>query len=121
MSTVMSTRFGASAGRSRPIASPTNAVPIQTLLQLAGRHRVEPTTTVSFVKRERDGWETECFEPSWYAFDGSPGARPPAAPRVGSDAPAILAELGYPPSDVERLISEGVVGPTEWFRDGQKA
>ena len=57
----------------------------------------------------------ECFAPSWYAFDGVPGARPPAPPPIGADAPAILAELGYRARDVERLITSGVVGPTEWF------
>ena len=93
-----------------------NAVPVQTLRELADRHRAEPTKTVRFEKRERDGWETECFAPSWFAFDGVPGARPAAPPRVGSDAPAILAELGYSDKDVERLIAGGVVGPTEWFQ-----
>ncbi len=96
-----------------------NAVPVQTLRELADRHRPEPTKTVRFEKRERDGWETECFAPSWYAFDGVPGARPAAPPRVGADAPAILAELGYTEKDVERLIADGVVGPTEWFQRGE--
>ena len=72
--------------------------------------------TVSFEKRERDGWENECFAPSWFAFDGVPGARPAAASRIGSDAPAILAELGYTAADVERLVASGVAGPTEWFQ-----
>lgn len=96
-----------------------NAVPVQTLQQLVDRHRVNPTKTVSFEKRERDGWENECFAPSWFAFDGVPGARPAAAARVGSDAPAILAELGYTATDVERLIASGVVGPTEWLQRGR--
>jgi len=93
-----------------------NAVPVQTMRELADRHRVAPTRTVRFEKRERDGWETECFAPSWFAFDGEPAPRPAAAPRIGSDAPAILAELGYSALDVERLIANGVVGPTEWFQ-----
>lgn len=92
-----------------------NAVRIQTLQELADRHRASPTATVRFEKRERDGWETECFAPSWFAFDGVPGPRPAAAPRIGSDAPAILAELGYKAADVERLVGSGVVGHTEWF------
>jgi crotonobetainyl-CoA:carnitine CoA-transferase CaiB-like acyl-CoA transferase len=41
---------------------------------------------------------------------------PAAPPRIGSDAPAILAELGYTNADVDRLIASGVVGPTEWFQ-----
>ena len=96
-----------------------NAVPVQSLRELVDRHRVDPTITVNFEKRERDGWETECFAPSWFAFDGVPGARPAAPPRIGADAPTILAELGYTATDVERLIANGVVGPTEWFQPGR--
>ena len=93
-----------------------NAVPIQTLRELADRHRTEPTTTVRFEKRERDGWVTECFAPSWFAFDGVPGGRPSAPARIGSDAAAILAELGYTADDVESLHASGGVGYTEWSR-----
>ena len=94
-------------------------MPVQTLRELVNRHRADPTKTVSFERRERDGWETECFAPSWFAFDGAPGNRPAAPPRIGSDAPAILTELGYTATDVERLIATGVVGPTEWFQRGR--
>jgi crotonobetainyl-CoA:carnitine CoA-transferase CaiB-like acyl-CoA transferase len=92
-----------------------HAVPVQTMRQLADRHRAMPTRTVRFEARERDGWTTECFAPSWFAFDGEPAPRPAAAARIGADAPAILAELGYTAADVERLLANGVVGPTEWM------
>jgi crotonobetainyl-CoA:carnitine CoA-transferase CaiB-like acyl-CoA transferase len=92
-----------------------NAVPVQTLQELVDRHRVQPTRTASFEKRERDGWENECFAPSWFAFEGTPGTRSAAPSRIGSDAAAILAELGYAASDVERLVARGVVGLVEWF------
>jgi crotonobetainyl-CoA:carnitine CoA-transferase CaiB-like acyl-CoA transferase len=95
------------------------AVPVQSLRRLVERHRVEPTKTVRFERREREGWETECFAPAWYAFDGVPGSRPAAAARIGADAPAILAEFGYAAVDVERLMAEGVVGPTEWNHQGR--
>ena len=88
-----------------------NAVPVQTLRELADCDRAQQTGTVNFERRERDGWENECFAPSWFAFDGMPGARPAAAP-------AILAEWGYTATDVERLIASGVVGHTEWFPRG---
>jgi hypothetical protein len=56
--------------------------------------RVRATSTVRFEARERDGWTTECFGPSWFAFYGEPAAAPAAAPPISADAPAILAELG---------------------------
>lgn len=92
------------------------AAPVQSLRNLVERHRAQPTKTVRLEERERDGWVTECFAPSWYAFDGDPRPRPPAAARIGSDAVSILAELGYGAGDVESLIDAGVVGPTEWVR-----
>lgn len=91
------------------------AVPVQTVKELADRHRENPSTTVDFEKRESDGWENECFAPSWFAFDGDRVASPGAATRIGSDAPAILAELGYSGEDVKRLIASGAVGQTEWI------
>ena len=90
------------------------AVPVQTCKELADRHRENPSKTVDFERRERDGWETECFAPTWFAFEGEPVASPGAAARVGSDGPAILEDLGYSSEDVQRLISSGVVGQTEW-------
>jgi crotonobetainyl-CoA:carnitine CoA-transferase CaiB-like acyl-CoA transferase len=92
------------------------AVPVQTCKELADRHREHPTTTVKFEKRESDGWTTECFAPTWFAFDGKTQPRPKAASRIGADGPAVLAELGYGRAEVERLISSGAVGRTEWAR-----
>jgi len=91
------------------------AVPVQTCKELADRHRAQPSKTVQFVARERDGWKTECFAPTWFTFDSIPFDRPSATARIGSDAPAILAELGYSSEDVERLIRNGIVGQTEWL------
>jgi crotonobetainyl-CoA:carnitine CoA-transferase CaiB-like acyl-CoA transferase len=92
------------------------AVPVQTCKELADRHREHPTTTVKFETRESDGWTTECFAPTWFAFDGQTQPRPKAASRIGADGPAVLAELGYGHAEVERLISSGAVGRTEWAR-----
>ena len=49
-----------------------------------------------------------------FAFDGKPFDRPAAPPRIGADAPEILAELGYSSKDIERLVSTGAVGQTAW-------
>ncbi len=90
------------------------AVPVQTVKELADRHRKNPSKTVNFERRERDGWENECFAPRWFAFDGELMPRPSATARIGSDAPTILAELGYSKEQVARLVSSGAVGQTEW-------
>lgn len=92
-----------------------SAVPVQTCKELADRHRENPSATVDFQKRERDGWENECFAPRWFAFDGKLLDRPAAPPRIGADAPEILTELGYSSEEIERFVSNGVVGQTEWM------
>jgi crotonobetainyl-CoA:carnitine CoA-transferase CaiB-like acyl-CoA transferase len=98
-------------------ASGISAVPVQTLQGLVERHRREPTRTIGYEKRVRDGWENEGFAPTWFAFDGTPGPRPPAPPRIGADAAAILAELGCSAPDIERLVATGIVGRVEWRGD----
>jgi crotonobetainyl-CoA:carnitine CoA-transferase CaiB-like acyl-CoA transferase len=91
------------------------AVPVQTCRELADRHRDNSSTTVRFETREEsDGWVTENYAPTWFTFDGESVPCPGAPQRVGSEAPTILAELGYSSDDVDRLISSGVVGQTEW-------
>jgi crotonobetainyl-CoA:carnitine CoA-transferase CaiB-like acyl-CoA transferase len=92
------------------------AVPVQTCKELADRHREHPTTTVKFEKRESDGWSTECFAPTWFAFDGQTQPRPKAASRIGADGPAVLADLGFGQVEVERLVASGAVGRTEWAK-----
>jgi crotonobetainyl-CoA:carnitine CoA-transferase CaiB-like acyl-CoA transferase len=92
------------------------AAPVQTCKELADRHRDHPTSTVKFVKTTNDGWSTECFAPTWFAFDGRPQPRPSAASRIGADGPAILAELGHGPEEIRRLIASGAVGRTEWAK-----
>jgi crotonobetainyl-CoA:carnitine CoA-transferase CaiB-like acyl-CoA transferase len=92
------------------------AVPVQTCQQLADRHRDKPTTTVRFEKREKDGWATECFAPTWFAFDGVAQPRPPAASRIGADGPVVLADLGYSTTDIQRLLAAGILGRTEWAK-----
>lgn len=93
-----------------------NAVPVQTVRQLADRHRDKPSRTVRFERTESDGWTTECFAPTWLVFDGVIPSRPPAASRIGADGPAVLADLGYGRDDIERFVSSGVIGRTEWSK-----
>jgi crotonobetainyl-CoA:carnitine CoA-transferase CaiB-like acyl-CoA transferase len=89
---------------------------VQTCKQLADRHRARPTSTVKFEKTTSDGWSTECFAPTWFAFDGRPEPRPPAASRIGADGPTVLRDLGYTEDQVRALVAAGVLGRTEWAR-----
>ncbi len=91
------------------------AVPVQTCTELADIHRDNPTTTVYFEMRESDGWKNECFAPAWFAYDGERVASPGPAHRIGSDAPVILAELGYSEEEVADLVAARVVGQTEFL------
>ena len=45
----------------------------------------------------------------------SSAASPGSPHRVGSDAPVILAELGYSEQEVSDLVAAGVVGQTEFL------
>ena len=64
-----------------------NAVPVQTMRQLADRHRAAADAGPCASRNARGtGGQTECFAPSWFAFDGDPASRPAAPPRIGSDA-----------------------------------
>lgn len=90
------------------------AVPVQNCAQLAARHRASPSKTVRFEKREKDGWQTECFAPTWFVFDDEPVPSPATAERIGAGANQILTELGYAPQDIEKLVTSKVVGQTEW-------
>jgi crotonobetainyl-CoA:carnitine CoA-transferase CaiB-like acyl-CoA transferase len=92
------------------------ATPVQTCRQLADRHRAKPTVTVNFEKRTTDGWTNECFRPTWFTFDGVPTPRPAGPAPIGSDAPAVLAELGYSKPQVASLIETGAIGRTFWAK-----
>ena len=84
------------AGRRRSpgaLSRTSSAAPVQTCTELADRHREHPTATVKFEARENDGWSTECFAPTWFAFDGEPLPRgqPPraSAPMVRQFSPSL--------------------------------
>jgi formyl-CoA transferase len=46
-------------------------------------------------------------------FSRSPTRRDHAGPRLGEDSAAILSELGYGPDEIERLLTQGIVGMPE--------
>ncbi|WP_295537326.1 CoA transferase [uncultured Pseudacidovorax sp.] len=45
-----------------------------------------------------------------YTLDDAPRAAPPAAPAVGADTDAVLADLGFSPAQIGALRRDGVVG-----------
>ncbi len=90
------------------------ATRVQTCKELADKHRDNPTTTVCFEKREKDGWESQMFSPTWFFFDGKSIGCPGATSRIGSDANDILSEIGYSENQITALKENQVVGLTEW-------
>lgn len=90
------------------------AVRVNTVRELADRHRDQPTATIRFQARSHEGWRTECFVPTWFCFDGEAPVERRMAVRIGSSADAVLSELGYSAEAIERLKRSRVVLPAEW-------
>jgi crotonobetainyl-CoA:carnitine CoA-transferase CaiB-like acyl-CoA transferase len=90
------------------------AARVNTVRELADRHRAQPTRTVHFQARTHAGWTTECFVPTWFCFDGAAPTAREGAVRIGSSADSLLAGLGYPAEAIAQLRQDGVVLPDEW-------
>lgn len=89
------------------------ATRVNTVRELADRHRAQPTRTIRFQARDHDGWRTECFVPTWFCFDGVAPESRQGAVRIGSSAADILDELGLSAQHAA-LEALGVVGRPEW-------
>lgn len=92
------------------------ATPVQSARAVADRHRKAPSRTVAFERTEKDGWSSECFAPTWIVYDDAPFARSAPVSRVGADAPAILAEIGYDDANAADLMARAIVLGAEWRR-----
>ena len=90
------------------------AIRINTVRELANRHRDRPTRTIHFQARDHEGWRTECFVPSWFCFDGVVPEARRCAVRIGTSADTVLETLGLSMQAIEQLKASGVVGRTEW-------
>ncbi len=90
------------------------AIRVNSVRELADRHRAQPTRTIHFQARDHDGWTTECFVPTWFCFDGAVAAARKEAVRIGASADTILESLGLPARAIEDLKASGVVGMPEW-------
>ena len=90
------------------------AVRINTVRELADRHRGPSSTTIRFQARSHEGWATECFVPTWFCFDGRTPTARRGAVRIGSSADAVLAELGHDAVAIERMKRARIVLPVEW-------
>ncbi|CAN5136552.1 CoA transferase [soil metagenome] len=90
------------------------ATRVNSVRELAARHRTQPSRTIHFQAIDSDGWRTECFVPTWFCFDAAvPETRQPAV-RIGSSAQAILRSLGLSTNDLAQLEASGAVGEPEW-------
>jgi len=91
-----------------------NAVPIQDCKTLTNIHRETPSKTIRFEKRMADGWETECFAPTWFTYNGETVKSSQPSERIGTSGKSILSELGYSSHQIRKLIDDEVVGNVEW-------
>jgi crotonobetainyl-CoA:carnitine CoA-transferase CaiB-like acyl-CoA transferase len=90
------------------------AVPVQSVKEIADIHKKRPTTTMNWQRTEKDGWWSEMFAPTWFVFDNQPFGRSRPASRMGADAREVLTGLGYSPAEIDRLVKIGAIGRTEW-------
>jgi len=95
------------------------ATRVNTVRELADRHRAQPSRTINFQTADNDGWITECFVPTWFCFDGiAPEARE-AAVRIGASADQVLRHLGFQVEAIDMLKEIGVVGKMEWMHESE--
>ena len=100
------------------------AVPVHTVKEIAALCSDGSSVSANFKKKANAGaaaahtssWEVETWEPTWFCFDGEPLSCARAPTFSGSDAPAILAELGYSQGQVLGLKQSRAVVPTNWHK-----
>ena len=97
-------------------ANGIDATQIHTVHEIADIHRERPTRTFNWQRTEKDGWASEMFAPTWFVFDNDPFPRSAPVSRMGADAREVLTGIGYSEAEVDRLITAGVIGRTEWAR-----
>ena len=93
------------------------ATRVNTVRELADRHRAQPSRTINFQATNNDGWITECFVPTWFCFDGAAPETRKAAVRIGASADLLLSHLGLSAEAIDGLKESGVVGGMEWARE----
>lgn len=96
------------------------AVPVQTVKEIAEICSDGASITADFKKKNAgQGWLVETWEPTWFCFDGKPFSCLSPPTFSGSDAPQVLAELGYSKSEVMGLQQSRAVVPTNWYKWGE--
>merc|ERR1712083_1283422 len=92
------------------------AVPVQTCKEMAAACSTGASKSANFKRKDAgQGWVIETWEPTWFCFDGEPFSCPKPSTRAGSDAPQILADLGYTNEQIAHLQESGAIGPVEWY------
>jgi crotonobetainyl-CoA:carnitine CoA-transferase CaiB-like acyl-CoA transferase len=92
------------------------SVQVRNVHEIADIHRKRPTRTFNWQRTEKDGWASEMFAPTWFVFDNAPFPRSAPVSRMGADAREILSQLGYSDREIDRLVSRGAIGRTEWTK-----
>jgi len=93
------------------------AVPVNTVRQIADKSADGKSKSANFKKKTAgQGWDVETWEPTWFCFDGEPMECAGAPTFSGSDAPQVLADLGYSSSDILAMQQSRAVVPTNWYK-----
>ena len=93
------------------------AVPCNTVKEIAAICSDDLSTSARFTKKDSGcGWIVETWEPTWFCLDGQPLTCPRHPTYAGSDAPEVLAELGYSQGEILGLKQSRAVVPTNWYK-----
>jgi crotonobetainyl-CoA:carnitine CoA-transferase CaiB-like acyl-CoA transferase len=87
---------------------------VNTVREMADRHREAISHTIRFQERQHAGWVTECFVPTWFCFNSYIPENRHGAVRIGSSADEVLQELNYAAGEISQFKADRVILGTEW-------
>jgi crotonobetainyl-CoA:carnitine CoA-transferase CaiB-like acyl-CoA transferase len=87
---------------------------VNTVREMADRHREAISHTIRFQERQHAGWVTECFVPTWFCFNSYIPENRHGAVRIGSSADEVLQELNYAAGEIDQFKADRVILGTEW-------
>jgi hypothetical protein len=90
------------------------AAHVSSIAALKQKYISAPSPTVRFHTVGKGGLRATVLEPTWYLFEGEPLPFSSEPSKPGSDAAAILGELGFTPDEIEIMVADKSVGQENW-------